>query len=130
MRWIWVSAAVALIACSNSADPAAPNRVQSSSEASASNEAPVTTRVDRAPRTFCSRAESIADGQALMDVDVAHGTLLDVEGLSDRHRAMIVAVIADAAQQMRVGTSWDSSMLVRVTNEICGSNLTPVTMTP
>ena len=63
-----------------------------------------------------------------MDVDVDDNELARFPGLSDHHREMIRAVVIDAIPQVRSG-SFETTRLVAVVNEICGSSLTPVTIT-
>ena len=80
------------------------------------------------PAGFCDLAVRATEGSVSMDVDVDDNELARFPGLSDHHREMIRAVVIDAIPQVRSG-SFDTTRLVAVVNEICGSSLTPVTMT-
>jgi hypothetical protein len=49
--------------------------------------------------------------------------------LTDRQRQLLTTAVADAVRQITSGSSYANDMLVAAVNEICGVQLTPVTMT-
>lgn len=77
-----------------------------------------------APPTRCEAAPQAVEG---------HGGLADLPdspGLLDEHRNPVAGAVARAQDEIDGGDGWDNTELVDLVNELCGLQLTPVTMVP
>jgi hypothetical protein len=56
--------------------------------------------------------------------------LIDFPGLSEAQRNVVRHVVEDAARWIKRGNGWDTTEPVTAVNQLCGADLTPVTMIP
>lgn len=79
---------------------------------------------------LCSRVTDAATGNFDFTDEANVRALIDDPSWTDRQRQLLGPAVADAVRQITSGGSYSNDMLVAAVNEICGAQLTPVTMTP
>jgi hypothetical protein len=114
--------------------PAGTDELSSGSSATtALSEPPLTSAVNAPPPPeFCKAAEQAAEGNIAFSDPAVTAELTEFEGLTEHQRQIITdAVDATRREVERVpGGSWTNNEMVDAVNELCGSDLTPVTLTP
>lgn len=85
---------------------------------------PASALAARAPDSFCDAATTAAEGHGGLD------SLPEHPGLTSQQRDTVRRVVRESREQIDRGNGWDTTELVEVINEMCGLELTPVTMVP
>jgi Family of unknown function (DUF6174) len=79
---------------------------------------------------FCDLAMRATKGSVAFDRPGEADALIAYEGLTEVQRNVLSSALAAAAARVKAGNGWDNSSLVGLVNEVCGVQMTPVTMTP
>jgi hypothetical protein len=103
-----------------------------SSATTALSEPPLGPALNAPPPEFCDAAEQAAEGNIAFNDPAATAELTEFEGLTESQRQIITdAIEATRREVERVPNgSWTNNEMVDAVNEVCGSDLTPVTLTP
>lgn len=114
--------AILLIGSVSGCDGDTSSTTSEPSPSSSSTAAPV------ASADFCSLATDATNGAFDFTNEASVRALTQDPSLTDHQRALLTNAVADAVRQVSSG-SYANDMLVIAVNEICGLQLTPVTMT-
>lgn len=124
---------LSLAACNDDAREASSSSISDATSAGGSSApvSPTTTPSNTEPRasaSFCSLAVKAAGGEFDFTSEARVRELTEDPGLSDDQRLRVAAAAADAVRQIELGGGYSNDLLVSAVNDICGRNLTPVTM--
>lgn len=79
---------------------------------------------------FCSLATDAANGAFDFTSEARVRALTGDPSLTESQRRLVTNAVADAVRQVTGGGGYANDLLVAAVNEVCGLDLTPVTMIP